>query len=90
MTDNVTINDKAAFQATIAKITELNNGLADKLSTAGDIASAATAAASKGVVTGGDTGTSGGKVAAAYTGTVGALGVASTPWRRRRSPPPPR
>jgi len=77
MSDNVTINDKVAFQAAIAKITELNSGLADKLSAAGDIASAVTAAASKGVVSGGDTtgaGTSSGKVAAAYTGTVGALG----------------
>lgn len=75
MPDNVTINDKAAFQATIATITELNNGLTDKLSAAGDIASAVTAAASRGVVSGGDTTSAGtsGKVAAAYTGTVGAL-----------------
>lgn len=72
MTDNVTINDKAGFQATIAKITELNNGLNDKLAATGDIATSVTSAASKGVVSSGE-GT-GAKVAAAYTGTVGALG----------------
>ena len=77
MTDKVTINDKAAFQTVIAKLTELNKGLDEKLTAAGSITTAVTSAASKDVATGADTtgtGTSAGKVAAAYTGTVGALG----------------
>ncbi len=76
-TEKVTINDKAAFQTVIDKLTELNKGLDEKLNAAGTITAAVTAAASKEVVTGGDTtgtGTPGGKVAAAYTSTVGALG----------------
>lgn len=78
MTGDVTLKDKAAFRAAVARLAELNTALDGRIAATGDITAAVASAASKGVVTGGDSAGAGGgaRVAAAYTGTVEALGGA--------------
>ena len=77
MPSDITINDKAAFQATIAKLTELNSGLEKKLGGSSAVAEAVAHEAGKGVVSvAGGSATAGGPIAASYTATVGALGSA--------------
>lgn len=66
MTDTITINDRAGFQATIAKLTELTNGIAAKVQAGSGFLDAADKAASNGVVTSGN----GSKAAPAYTSFV--------------------
>ena len=75
MTQNITINDKAAFQATLNTMTESNTSLADKLKDFSAITTAVTAAAGQGVVYG-KPASNGTAVAAAYAETVGALDAA--------------
>lgn len=71
--ENITITDKDGFRATLSALTQLRADIDGKIAAGSAVTEAATAAASKGVVYGGG---DGGKVAAAYTGTVGALGTA--------------
>lgn len=72
MTDRITINDRAAFQATLTQIDELNKALGAEAGKAASVTAAVTTAAGKDVVTG-ETSGGGAKVAAAYAGTVTAL-----------------